>query len=145
AWHLHDLTRDHDLTAFVLFSSIAALVGGPGQSTYAAANAFLDALARHRAAHGLAATSLSWGLWAQASELTGDLTETDLRRIGRSGFKPVETAQGLALFDLALRLGRPDPVATPLDTTALRDQPRVPAVLAGLVRLPRRPAAHGAA
>ncbi|MGW4278136.1 SDR family NAD(P)-dependent oxidoreductase, partial [Streptomyces seoulensis] len=107
AWHLHDLTRDHDLTAFVLFSSIAALVGGPGQSTYAAANAFLDALARHRAAHGLAATSLSWGLWAQASELTGDLTETDLRRIARSGFKPVETAQGLALFDLALRLGRP--------------------------------------
>ncbi|WP_244202285.1 thioester reductase domain-containing protein, partial [Streptomyces diastatochromogenes] len=145
AWHLHDLTRDLGLTAFVTFSSIAAVVGGPGQSTYAAANGFLDALARHRAAHGLAATSIAWGLWAQASELTGNLTETDLRRIARSGFRPVETEQGLALFDLALRLGRPDPVATPLDVAALREQPRVPAVLGALVRVPRRGTAQGAA
>ncbi|MFB7091607.1 thioester reductase domain-containing protein, partial [Streptomyces sp. NPDC056296] len=145
AWHLHDLTRDLGLTAFVLFSSVAAVVGGPGQSTYAAANGFLDALALHRAAHGLAATSISWGLWAQASELTGDLTEADLRRIARSGFRPVETAQGSTLFDLALRLGRPDVVATPLDVAALGEQPRVPAVLGSLVRVPRRGAAHGSA
>ncbi|MFI1565924.1 thioester reductase domain-containing protein, partial [Streptomyces sp. NPDC020490] len=145
AWHLHDLTRDLGLTAFVTFSSIAAVVGGPGQSTYAAANGFLDALARHRAANGLAATSIAWGLWAQASELTGNLTETDLRRIARSGFRPVGTEQGIALFDLAMRLGRPDPVATPLDVAALREQPRVPAVLGALVRAPRRSAAQGTA
>uniref|UniRef100_UPI002611B565 thioester reductase domain-containing protein n=1 Tax=uncultured Streptomyces sp. TaxID=174707 RepID=UPI002611B565 len=145
AWHLHDLTRDLPLTAFVLFSSVAAVVGGPGQSTYAAANGFLDALAVHRAARGLPATSISWGLWAQASELTGDLTETDLRRIARSGFRPVGTAQGVTLFDLALRLGRPDVVATGLDVAALGEQPRVPAVLGSLVRVPRRGSAHGPA
>ncbi|AWI33196.1 polyketide synthase [Streptomyces tirandamycinicus] len=144
AWHLHELTRDHELTAFVTFSSVASVVGGPGQATYAAANLFLDALARHRAAHGLPATSISWGLWAQASELTGDLTETDLKRIARSGFLPVATEQGPGLFDLALRLG-PDPVATPLDLAALREQPRTPAVLGALVRTPRRATAHSRA
>ncbi|WP_461034714.1 thioester reductase domain-containing protein [Streptomyces mayteni] len=145
AWHLHDLTRALDLTAFVVFSSVAAAVGGPGQSTYAAANAFLDALARHRAARSSAATSLAWGLWAQASELTGNLTEADLARMARGGFPPVATAQGLALFDLALRGGRPDAVATPLDLAALRAQPRVPALLAALVRVPARGTAHGSA
>ncbi|MEU8709901.1 thioester reductase domain-containing protein [Streptomyces sp. NPDC048565] len=145
AWHLHDLTRDLGLTAFVLFSSVAAVIGGPGQSTYAAANGFLDALALHRAAHGLAATSISWGLWARASELTGDLSETDLRRIARSGFRPVGTEQGVTLFDLALRIGRPDAVATPLDPAALGQQPQVPAVLGSLVRAPRRARAHGSA
>ncbi|GAA3851416.1 hypothetical protein GCM10022227_05860 [Streptomyces sedi] len=144
AWHLHDLTRGCDLTAFVVFSSVAAAVGGPGQSTYAAANGFLDALAHHRAARSTAATSLAWGLWAQASELTGDLTETDLARMARSGFPPVATDQGLALFDLALRGGRPDAVASPLDLAALRAQPRVPALLRALVPAPRRSAAHGA-
>ncbi|SOD62628.1 thioester reductase domain-containing protein, partial [Streptomyces zhaozhouensis] len=145
AWHLHDLTRETELTAFVVFSSVAAAVGGPGQSTYAAANGFLDALARHRAARSSAATSLAWGLWAQASELTGNLTETDLARMARGGFPPVATAQGLALFDLALRGGRPDTVATPLDLAALRAQPRVPALLGALVPAPRRGAAHGSA
>ncbi|MFI2213769.1 thioester reductase domain-containing protein [Streptomyces sp. NPDC020141] len=142
AWHLHDLTRDLDLTAFVLFSSVAAVVGGPGQSTYAAANGFLDALGRHRAAHSSPATSIAWGLWAQSSELTGELTEADLRRIARSGFLPVATERGLALFDLALRSGRPDAVATPLDLAAIRAQPRVPALLGALARVPARTVAH---
>nr|WP_309235542.1 thioester reductase domain-containing protein [Streptomyces sp. TRM64462] len=145
AWHLHDLTRGLDLTAFVMFSSVAAVVGGPGQSTYAAANGFLDALARHRAAHGLPAASLAWGLWAQATGLTGDLTDTDRERIARSGFRQVPTGQGLALFDLALRTGRPDTVATPLDLAVLREQARVAAVLAALVRVPARSTARDAA
>ncbi|MFE2598981.1 thioester reductase domain-containing protein [Streptomyces sp. NPDC059396] len=138
AWHLHDLTRELDLTAFVLFSSVAALVGGPGQSNYAAANASLDALAQHRAASGLAATSIAWGLWAEATGLTGGLSETDLKRIARSGLMPVPTAQGPALLDLALRAGRPDAVATPLDFAALREQPRISPVFTSLVRRPAR-------
>jgi acyl transferase domain-containing protein/thioesterase domain-containing protein len=73
AWHLHELTRDVELSAFVLFSSMAATFGAGGMGSYAAANAFMDALAHHRRARGLTATALAWGQWggeqgAQASE-----------------------------------------------------------------------------
>ncbi|WP_282697084.1 thioester reductase domain-containing protein, partial [Streptomyces sp. CC208A] len=145
AWNLHRLTRDTELKAFVLFSSIAAVVGGPGQSNYAAANQFLDALAQHRAAQGLPAVSLAWGLWEQTGGMSGHLGETDLRRIARSGFRPVPQDRGPALFDLGLALGRASVVASPLDVSALRAQSgRVPAVLGGLVRLPFRRTAAAA-
>ncbi|MFF8354781.1 type I polyketide synthase [Streptomyces chartreusis] len=144
AWTLHELTQDADLTAFVLFSSVAAAIGGPGQSTYAAANAHLDALAAHRAASGLPATSIAWGLWEQATGLTGGLSETDLKRIARSGFRTVPEELGTALFDLALDTGRPYLVATPFDLPVLRRQPQVPALLRSLVRVPVRAAARGA-
>ncbi|WP_374106408.1 thioester reductase domain-containing protein [Streptomyces sp. TRM70350] len=138
AWHLHDLTRDADLSAFVLFSSIAGVVGGPGQSTYAAANSFLDGLAQHRRALGLAATSLAWGLWSQDGGMSGGLSQTDLNRIARSGFRPVTAETGPALLDRAVGLGSPTLVATPVDVTALRDLDEVPALLRGLVRTPPR-------
>ncbi|MCL9797411.1 beta-ketoacyl reductase, partial [Frankia sp. AgKG'84/4] len=106
AWHLHELTRHLDLSAFVLFSSAAGVFGGPGQGSYAAANAFLDALAHQRRAAGLPATSLAWGLWEQRSELTGRLGDPDLRRLERAGVRPLTSAEGLRLFDVALAAGR---------------------------------------
>nr|WP_308315658.1 thioester reductase domain-containing protein [Streptomyces sp. ISL-100] len=146
AWHLHELTRDLDLSAFVLFSSLAGVIGGAGQSNYAAANAFLDGLAQHRAARGLPAVSVAWGLWAQTGGMTGNLDEGDLQRIARAGFRPVTPDQGVAMLDAALAQGRPALVGTPLDVAALRETPeRAPLLLTGLARTPVRRVALGAA
>ncbi|NED80616.1 SDR family NAD(P)-dependent oxidoreductase, partial [Streptomyces sp. SID11233] len=135
AWHLHELTRDAGLAAFVLFSSVTATLGNPGQANYTAANGFLDALAQHRAAHGLPAVSLGWGLWGEASGLTGHLDQADLARMTRGGIAPMETAQGLDLFDAAFAAGRPSLVPARIDLAALSADAgsgRLPAVLAGL-------------
>ncbi len=142
AWHLHELTAGLDLSAFVLFSSVAGVVGGPGQSTYAAANSFLDGLAELRAARGLPATSVAWGLWAQDDGMSAGLSETDLRRIARGGFRPVSQAVGPDVLDLALGLGGPALVASPLDLAAVREQPRIPHLFRELVPDTRRRAAQ---
>ncbi|MCZ0992639.1 MDR/SDR family oxidoreductase [Streptomyces noursei] len=107
AWHLHELTADKQLSFFALFSSGASVLAGPGQGTYAAANAVLDALAGHRYAQGLSATALGWGLWAEASGMTGALSERDRERMARQGMAPLPTERALALFDLALLRGEP--------------------------------------
>ncbi len=141
AWHLHELTADLDLAQFVLFSSVAATLGGPGQGNYAAANAFLDALAVRRRADGLPATSIAWGLWEQTSELTAELRESDLARMSGMGFTPLGSEDGLALFDRARASALALLVATPLDLAALRQLARadlLPSVFGGLVRLPAR-------
>ncbi|MEI5103841.1 SDR family NAD(P)-dependent oxidoreductase [Streptomyces sp. PmtG] len=135
AWHLHELTRDLGLSAFVLFSSAAGILGGPGQGNYAAANAFLDALAHHRRAAGLPATSLAWGLWETASAMTGDMAESDVARLSRSGVAGLTQEQGLALFDLGRAAGDAVVVPMRLDAAALRGGPdEVPPLLRGLVR-----------
>ncbi|HKV15593.1 MAG TPA: SDR family NAD(P)-dependent oxidoreductase, partial [Reyranella sp.] len=71
AWHLHELTRGMELEQFVLFSSAASLVGNPGQANHAAANAFLDGLAQHRRAQGLAGLSINWGAWGEVGAAAG--------------------------------------------------------------------------
>jgi hypothetical protein len=143
AWHLHELTRDLDLGAFVLFSSVSATVGLAGQANYAAANAFLDALAHHRHQRGLPAVSLGWGLWEQSTGLTGALGPADLRRILRTGLRPLPTDQALALLDLALDADRPHLVPAWFDPDELRDS-APPAVLRALVRAPAGRTADGA-
>ncbi|MEV0589366.1 thioester reductase domain-containing protein [Nonomuraea sp. NPDC050310] len=139
AWNLHRQTLAHHPHTFVLYSSIAGVIGGPGQGNYAAANSFLDALARMRRAEGLPATSICWGLWEQATGITGHLAEADRRRIARTGLSPLTQEQGLALFDAALSSEEPVLVATPLKLATLRENPaQVPFVLRELVRVPAR-------
>ncbi|MGH3755281.1 MAG: SDR family NAD(P)-dependent oxidoreductase, partial [Pseudonocardiaceae bacterium] len=142
ALHLHELTQDLDLSAFVLFSSVSGTFGSPGQGNYAAANAFMDALAHHRRARGLPATSLAWGLWAQHSAMTGRLDEADRSRMARGGVAALSTREGLALFDAARTVDEAQLIAARLDIAALRAQAgsgmAVPAVLRDLVRAPAR-------
>ncbi|MFE7558113.1 type I polyketide synthase [Kitasatospora sp. NPDC057500] len=147
ALNLHALTRELPLSAFVLFSSASATVGNAGQGNYAAANAFLDALAQHRRALKLPAQSLAWGLWARRSTMTGTLTAADLRRMSRGGTAAIGSEEGLALFDAALTLDEPLLVPVKIDLGRLRTAARtapVPALLSALVPGTARRPASGA-
>ncbi|WP_010360984.1 type I polyketide synthase, partial [Streptomyces acidiscabies] len=140
AWYLHEATAGLDLAAFILFSSFSATSGAPGQGNYAAANAFLDALALHRQVQGLPAASLAWGWWADTSSMTG-LGHTDHARFGRAGVRAMPAAEGLALFDLACR--RPEAYLVPVGLELPRNGGSVPPLLRGLVASgPARPVAR---
>ncbi|MFI5838068.1 SDR family NAD(P)-dependent oxidoreductase, partial [Micromonospora sp. NPDC051300] len=144
AWHLHDLTRHLDLPVFVMFSSIAGPLGAPGQGNYAAANAFLDGLAHHRRAAGLAATSLAWGPWAETGGMTRDLGAAGRDRLARQGIVPLTTDRALALLDASRRGRQPLLLPVHLDLAALRIRPGrddLPAPLHGLAGGPARRAA----
>ncbi|MEV4832801.1 SDR family NAD(P)-dependent oxidoreductase, partial [Micromonospora sp. NPDC049257] len=145
AVNLDALTRDADLTAFVLFSSLASLLDCAGQGNYAAANATLNALATSRRAEGRPVVALTWGLWTGDSGMGGQLDAAALQRIERSGMPGLSPAENLALLDAAL--GVDEPVLAPIrvDLTALRNRPDgVPALLRGLVPLPARRSAQAA-
>ncbi|WP_434974794.1 type I polyketide synthase, partial [Streptomyces violaceusniger] len=101
ARHLDELTRDLDLSAFVLFSSITGSVGAAGQGNYAAANAYLDALAERRRAQGLPATSIAWGPWAEGGMAGDDAME---RRMRREGMPPMAPESAVAALRQALEL-----------------------------------------
>ena len=138
ARHLDALTRESELDAFVLFSSAAGVLGAPGQANYAAANAYLDALAERRHAEGLPATSIAWGLWEREGMGSG-LGEADLARMRRGGIEPISDAQGLALLDAALAAGRPAPLALPIRRAALAAAAAsapLPPILSELARTP---------
>ena len=138
AWHLHELTAHLELSAFVLFSSIAGIFGGPGQGSYAAANLFLDRLAEHRRSQGLSATSVAWSLWSEAGAGT-QLSEIDVRRVvGSSSLGMLTSEQGLELFDHAVTGEDAMVLATPLDLSVLRTEARtgdIVPLLSGLVHV----------
>ncbi|MCC6555692.1 MAG: SDR family NAD(P)-dependent oxidoreductase, partial [Polyangiaceae bacterium] len=145
ALHLHDLTKDLGLAAFILFSSISGVMGGMGQANYAAANAFLDALAHHRAAHGPPAVSLAWGYWLERAAVDGDadrravvgmaagLRDTDLARFTRLGLRALRPDDALALLDASLRVEQRLVVPVSFDARALRSVADVLPIFRSLV------------
>ncbi|WP_396230936.1 KR domain-containing protein, partial [Frankia sp. EI5c] len=141
------------LAAFVLFSSTSGTIGTPGQASYAAGNTFVDALAHLRRAAGRPASALAWGLWGEASGMTGHLGDADLARIRRTGIRPLTNEHGLALLDTTLTVDRASLVAAPLDTAALRAATagtagagnEVPPLLRALLRARRAAPAAGTA
>jgi polyketide synthase 12 len=146
AWHLHELTKQLDLSMFVLFSSAAGVLGSPGQGNYAAANAFLDALAMYRSAQGLPGSSLAWGLWALPSGMTDHLDEGDLARIARSGVVPMTSEEALTRFDVAHIADRRSVLMVRFNMGALRAQGKtamLPPLLRNLIHVPARRASEG--
>ncbi|MGW3962243.1 SDR family NAD(P)-dependent oxidoreductase [Amycolatopsis sp. NPDC005003] len=131
--HLDELTRDRDLGAFVVFSSVAGVLGGGGQGPYAAANAYLDAAMARRRAAGLPGLSLAWGLWERSAGMAAHLSEVDHARASRNGVLELTREEGLALFDLGLRMAEPLLVPIKLDLAAMRAA-TVPVLFRGLVR-----------
>ncbi len=135
AWNLHELAAGHNLEFFVLFSSMAGLVGSAGQGNYGAANAFLDALAAYRQAQGLPAQSLAWGPWAEVG-MAAELGAALQTRLNRQGIKLLSPTEGVSL--LGQTFGRPEPqlMVVPLDRVAMGQTmgQGVPPVWRALVR-----------
>lgn len=149
AWNLHRLTETAslDLDAFVLFSSISGWLGNAGQGNYAAGNAFLDALAAHRRARGLVATSIAWGAWSSGARsgglgMTARLSAADRARIRQSGLGDISPSLGVALLAAALDRGSASVGAFALHTERLGDAfgARVPPLLRSLVSQTPSPA-----
>ncbi|MGK5674963.1 type I polyketide synthase, partial [Micromonospora sp. URMC 106] len=134
-WWLHEATAELDLDLFALFSSVAGVLGSPGQAAYAAGNAFLDALAQVRAQRGLPAVSLAWGMW-DTDGMAASINDTDRARVSRAGLVPMTAQIGLGLWDAALAHGGAALVPAVVDLPAMRAQTaagRVPPMLRTLV------------
>ena len=148
AYHLHELTAEQDLAAFVLFSSATGL-GSPGQANYAAANVFLDALAAERRKRGLAGMSLMWGFWEpRGAGMTAHLGKTELMRMRRQGVLPMSLGLGLELLDAVLPRAEAVLIPLHLDVGLMQRQlggAEVPALYRVLLRggLQRASAASG--
>src|SRR5207244_896738 len=112
AWNLHLLTKDSPLDFFVLFSSVASVFGSPAQANHAAANAFLDALARQRRVTDLPALSINWGAW---SEIGSAVKRQVAARLSLRGVQVIPPRQGMEVFGKVLGWQRPEVVVIPVD------------------------------
>ncbi|NUP46574.1 MAG: SDR family NAD(P)-dependent oxidoreductase, partial [Catenulispora sp.] len=152
AWHLHEVTRDLDLDLFVLFSSVAGVIGSAGQGNYAAGNTFMDALAGYRRRSGLPAVSMAWGPWkldgaaATAGGMAATLDDGHWDRMARQGLAPLSGPDGLTLLDAAGTASDALLVAAKLDLARLARQGTEPIpMLSQLVRRGGGPGARRAA
>jgi acyl transferase domain-containing protein/acyl-CoA synthetase (AMP-forming)/AMP-acid ligase II/NADP-dependent 3-hydroxy acid dehydrogenase YdfG/acyl carrier protein len=146
AWNLHTLTMDFPLDFFVVFSSLASVLGSPGQANYAAANAFLDGLAHDRRSHCLPCLSINWGPWADVGMAA---RASSARGAASRVLHPLAPAQALAALDrLFEKKGPPQAVAMSVDWTQLarsfNGQPPPP-LISDLILEKARPAAARAA
>ncbi|MEV0251130.1 type I polyketide synthase [Nocardia sp. NPDC050712] len=131
AWHLHELTADLPLSAFVLFSSIAGVLGAAGQGNYAAANTALGALAAVRRSQGLPGIAVAWGLWDLG--MGEGLTDQDRKRMARIGLGALEAPQALRMLDDAVRTDADVAVLAKFERSALAAAgAMVPPLLRGL-------------
>ena len=134
AWHLHTLTQDKPLDFFVCFSSLASLLGSPGQGNYAAANAFLDALVHHRRALGLPGLSINWGAWGKIG-MAADPNSRIQDRLLAMGMDSIDPEAGISHLDASM--GQMDIIQIgvfPVDWSKFLQQfPVAPAFLSELV------------
>lgn len=100
-WHLHELTKDLPLDFFVCFSSMASMLGNSGQGNYAAANAFMDAIAHYRRGMGLPGLSINWGAWA-AGGMAARLASEHQNRMETVGIVPIKPEQGMQVLESLL-------------------------------------------
>ena len=114
AWNLHRLTVDLPLDFFVTFSSVASVLGSPGQANYAAASAFLDVLAHERRAKGLPGLSINWGPWAE-SGMAASVDQRHRERLEAMGVDPLTPAQGLHALERLIGQSRPEICVFPVD------------------------------
>lgn len=114
AWNLQMATESYPLDFFVLFSSMTAVISQPGQGTYAAANAFLDALARFRRARGQTATSIQWGLWDDTGLAKVRGTQKSFQDYKGRGIGEFNTETALECLELALRQNLAGCLAVPV-------------------------------
>jgi myxalamid-type polyketide synthase MxaB len=127
AWHLHTLSRSLPLDFFVCYSSMASMLGSPGQSNYAAANAFLDALAHHRRSLGLPALSINWGRWAE-SGMAARLDSRINTRWSDQGVGLISADAGLDALERLWTLGAIQVGVQPLNWSRLLQQFRAGAM-----------------
>ncbi|MDE5116519.1 MAG: alpha/beta fold hydrolase, partial [Trichodesmium sp. St2_bin2_1] len=118
-WHLHTLTKNLPLDFFVCFSSIASMLGSPGQGNYAAANAFMDALASYRCSQGLSGLAINWGAWASEG-MAARLAVEHQNRIENSGINEIAPKEGMSALELLLQTHSKQQVAVfPVDWSVL--------------------------